>query len=42
MANAIFDENYITTMLAVSMLDLATPVNIAVNPVTHAIIVELI
>jgi len=35
------DDNYITVLLAVSMLDLATPVRIAVNPVNNAIIVEL-
>ena len=35
------DENYIVTLLAVSMLDLATPVNIAVNPVNNSVIVEI-
>jgi len=42
MANARFDENFITTLIAVSMIDYATPVNIAVNPTTHALIVELV
>ena len=41
MAEAFRDENYVVTLLAVSMIDLATPVNIAVNPTTNAIIVEI-
>lgn len=41
MAEAYQDGNYVYTLLAVSMIDLATPVNIAVNPSTNAIIVEI-
>jgi len=41
MAEASFDDNYIRTIIAISMIDLATPVEIAVNPATGAVIVEL-
>lgn len=41
MADASRDDNRVTVFLAVSMLDLATPVEVAVNPSTGAVIVEL-
>ena len=41
MPNATVDENYIAVLLAVSMIDLATPVRIAVNPITNAVICEI-
>ena len=36
------DENRVTTLIGVSSVDLETPVNVAVNPVTYAILVEVI
>jgi len=36
------DENRVIALIAVSMIDLATSVRIAVNPTTHALIVELV
>ena len=41
MAEAVRDENRVIALIAVSMLDLATPIRIAVNPVTNAVIVEI-
>ena len=41
MADAPRDDNFIAVILAVSMIDLATPSLIAVNPVTGAVIVEI-
>lgn len=41
MANAERDDNYVTTILGVDENDLETPVNIAVNPVTGAVIIQL-
>lgn len=41
MSEAYRDENYVTVLLAVSLIDLLTPVNVAVNPLNNAIIVEL-
>ena len=41
MANASRDDNRIVVLLAVSMLDLETPVEISVNPVSNAVIVEV-
>jgi len=38
--NARFDENYRTTMLGVSSVDLETPVTIAANPVTGAVLID--
>ena len=42
MANAIPDKNRVKTILAVSKVDKTTPVVIAVNPVTNAVIVEIV
>lgn len=42
MDNARSDENYVYTILAVSMLDLATPTLVAINPNTGAVIVEIL
>jgi len=36
-----FDVNNVITLIGVSSIDLATPVTIAVNPATYAIIVEI-
>ena len=41
MTEARIDENFIATILAVSMLDLATPTLVAANPLTGAVIVEI-
>ena len=35
------DENNVSTILVVSSTDFETPVNVAVNPATGAIIVEI-
>ena len=35
------DENNVSTILVVSSTDFETPVNVAVNPSTGAIIVEI-
>lgn len=42
MSEATRDDNYIAVLLAVSMIDLATPTRIAVNPTTNAVIVEIV
>lgn len=42
MANAQRDDNFIICILAVSLLDYATPVSVAVNPVTHAVICDVV
>ena len=39
--NASRDENRVTTLIGVSKIDLKTPVTIAVNPSTNALIVEI-
>lgn len=41
MAVAKRDANRVTTIIGVSKLDLTTPVVIAVNPSTNAVIVEV-
>lgn len=41
MAQASRDENFVTTLLGVSSSDLKTPVTVAVNPVTHRVLVDL-
>jgi len=41
MAESERDENRITTIICVSSVDLATPVVVAVNPTTNAVIVEI-
>ena len=40
--DAPLDANRIAVLIAVSLLDLVTPVPIAVNPVTSAIIVQIV
>ena len=35
------DQNRVTTIIGVSSLDTSTPVTVAVNPVTNAVIVKL-
>lgn len=35
------DGNFVTTMLGVSSVDLVTPVTVAVNPLTHRVLVDL-
>ena len=39
--NAEIDQNRVKTAIGVSKIDYVTPVTIAVNPTTHAVIVEL-
>ena len=39
--NAERDENRITTIICVSEIDLETPVTVAVNPSTGAVITEV-
>jgi len=39
--NAERDENRVTTIIGVSSTDFETPVTIAVNPVSHALIVTI-
>ena len=41
MAQAKRDENRVTTLIGVSSVDLSTPANVAVNPTTNAVIVEV-
>ncbi len=41
MAESKRDENRITTLIGVSSVDGVTPVNVAVNPTTLALIVEI-
>lgn len=36
------DENRVTTVIGVSSVDYQTPVTVAVNPTTHAVIVEIV
>lgn len=40
MANAHRDANYVTTLLGVSSVDLITPINIAANPTTGAMLID--
>jgi hypothetical protein len=40
MANAKLDENSIPTLTGVSSVDLATPIRVAVNPTTNALLVD--
>ena len=42
MSEAVRDENRVTAIIVVSMIDLATPVRVAVNPATNAVIVEIV
>lgn len=42
MASAKRDVNFVITLIALSMLDYETPVNIAINPLTGGIICEII
>lgn len=39
--NASRDENRVVTIICVSSIDLTTPVTVAVNPVTNAVIVQV-
>lgn len=41
MADASRDSNRVTTIIGVSYADMTTPVPIAVNPITNALIVEI-
>lgn len=41
MSNAQRDQNSVPTLLGVSSVDLVTPTTIAVNPVTHRVLVDL-
>lgn len=41
MPNAKIDGNYVATLIAVSSVDLATPVNVAVVASTGAVVVEI-
>lgn len=41
MADAKRDENRIVTIICVSEVDYITPVTIAVDPTTHAVLVEV-
>jgi len=42
MAEAERDDNRVTTLIGISSVDLITPANVAVNPVTNAVIVEIV
>lgn len=39
--NAERDDNNVTTLIGVSSVDYETPVTVAVNPTTHALIVTI-
>lgn len=39
---AVRDQNRVIALIAVSMLDLATPVRIAVNPASNSVIVQIV
>lgn len=41
MAQAKRDENNVVTLVGVSSADLSTPITVAVNPITNALIVKL-
>ena len=41
MDNAEIDENRVATIICVSEIDLVTPVTVAVNPATLAVVVEV-
>ena len=41
MSQAKRDENYVTTLIGVSSVDLITPILIAVNPTTNAVLAEI-
>lgn len=41
MAQASKDDNRVSTVIGVSSVDYITPVTIAVNPSTHAVIVKI-
>ena len=41
MSNATLDENHVPVLIGVSSVDLETPIEVAVNPTTNAVIVEL-
>ena len=41
MANAPKDQNRVPTLIGVSSVDLVTPIPVAINVVTNAIIVEV-
>ena len=42
MAEAKRDSNRVVTMIGVSKVDLETPVNIAIEPTTNALIIEVV
>ena len=42
MANALRDENRITTVIGVSSVGFVIPVTVAVNPTTNAVIVKVV